>query len=179
MKRRLTGVTIALCMAFAWLTAAGPTAASFSCNSGWDHRGSGSCVAILYETPNYNGASGDWFGPNGGALALYVTSTGSLSIPDLKAVGYDVPGPDTQDYVRCDGQLISSYGTWNDCASSIRVSIDCHHAVTFYSDANYGGSIVYSFSASGSVSSMSLSKDNTISSLKITYHSVCATSAGI
>lgn len=164
-------MTVALLGAGLTITAPG-AAASLSCPSSSDVVGSGNTYAILYESPNYNDGRDVQF-PDYAQLCLKASSTGALGVPDFKAISYR-GGSGLGDGI-CDGQLATSYHTWNDCASAVRVSIDCHHKVSFYENTNYSG-LLMSFSVSGGYSSLNITTNDKFSSMRITYTSVCATS---
>lgn len=172
LRRRIAALLSASIIALGMLGATvAPVSASFTCSGdGYDWAGSGTTYVKIYELTNYN-PPGD--PANSGILCVRAPSSGSTSIPDLKTVAYTNVW-DTFSPKHCDGQLITSYGTWNDCASSVKVSMDCHHQVTAWPDANYGGTPIFAFSVSGQFS-MSIGGDNRVSSLKITYNSICQT----
>jgi hypothetical protein len=124
-------------------------------------------LGILYEGPNWPVGY-----PDGHTLCIHVPVNGSISIANLKTVAYAYDSFHENNV--CYGQLATSYGTWNDCASGVKVNFSCHYSAIFYGDANYTGGSSYSFSASGTVANLAtIGQDNIWSSLKITYHSIC------
>lgn len=42
----------------------------------------------------------------------------------------------------CDGQLFTSYGTWNDCPSSVSFNLSAPTEVCLHTDANYSGNVL-------------------------------------
>lgn len=42
----------------------------------------------------------------------------------------------------CDGQFFPSYGTWNDCPSSVSYNLTAPSQVCLSNDANYSGSVI-------------------------------------
>lgn len=160
---------VAISLLVMTMFAAGPQTASaaVTCNSNFDSIGTGTVFAVIYETSNYNSGQD---GAHSGGLCIRASSTGGINIPILKNVDYNNP-LDTS--VVCDGQLATSYNTWNDCAGSLKVSLDCHHDVDFYSSENYSG-LMYSYSASANnPGPWGIGWDNVMSSIKVIYHSVC------
>lgn len=136
---------------------ASPVAASESCPAQSTSVGSGTTWAVLY-------ANGGYGTP---ALCVKAGSTSGTAIVDLDLIGYD--------WGTCPGQGPFSGTGWNDCISSIKASVDCHHTFSLYADSNYG-SLMYSTTTTLNVSSMSLGYNDTASSVKIGYHSACITS---
>lgn len=138
--------------------------------------GSGTLYVKLFEGRNYE------TGSNTAQLCIRASGTGSTNVPDLNNVAYT----GSSDHI-CDGQLIQDYGNWNDCASSIQSQFsDCHHTITVYSGTNYTNGYTANGKGWPSWSSTvnfpdlgdpffnsSPDPNNSISSLKVTYHSVC------
>jgi hypothetical protein len=136
---------------------------------------SGHLYLKLFEGVNYE------TGTNTVQLCIRATATGSTLVPDLNNVDYP-DGSGSTDNI-CNGQLIQDFGNWNDCASSLQSQFtDCHHTVTVYSGINY----TYPYSPALSWSSTTNISDlgrivggwqpdanNSISSLKVSYHAVC------
>lgn len=177
MKRYLMAVLAASLLAVSILVASGASIvdAAFSCSAGglYDLAGSGNVYLELFETQNYNIGQD---AAHSGVLCIAAPATGSTNIPNLKNVAY------TNDYDQspahvCDGQLATSYGTWNDCTGSVKASIDCHHSFSLYKDSDYGGTLVWSGTVSAQLSFNAASND-IVSSVKITYHSACQTLVG-
>lgn len=147
-----------------------PISAAVTCPTGSDVVGSGTTYAVGYE---YHGFVADQT-PHGTTLCFKAPSTGSLAVINLKNVGYT--GSDNV----CDGQAIpTSGGTWNDCISALKVSLDCHHSATFWISSDYDSTYPF-LSVTGAWSSSDLRNqppmDEAISSVKISYHSSCVTS---
>jgi len=169
--RRLLSAVLSVALLFPVIAlSAGPVAASVSCPAGADVRGSGTTYVVLYEATNYAGV----YAPDGRALCLRAPTATSASWSSLKNVTYS--DQDGNDGV-CDGQLFTSFDTWNDCASSFKVGADCHHKVTLYQDASFGGAFL-SYTTAYNKSTLGAWND-VISSVKITYTSACATSGGV
>jgi hypothetical protein len=125
--------------------------------------GSGTLYAEAFEYANYNSGNISL-----GVLCIYAPTTGSSSSNEFKQEAFiDGYGGN-----HCDGQLATSYGSWNDCVSSIQFVSDCHHTLTFYTNSSYD-SVAWSSAATVSVSGLSFLVDNTFSSMRLTYHSAC------
>lgn len=131
----------------------------------------GSGVLVLYESSGYN-AGYTSTSAHAGTLCFRVFPTTGLSVPNLVNVPYSDSGASDI----CDGQLAGQYGTWNDCASSFKVNTDCHHTIFLYSGANYVGNIYTIDGGARNVSDLTPINNDTISSVKITYHSSCTAS---
>ena len=168
MKRLL--LVLPLVLGSLWM---GPSIAfgnGLTCPAG-DHRdigntGYSTVWFVGYESPNFNvGADAN----KNSTLCLWWNTTQSYGEPNLK----DVPLFSSEDSI-CEGQLATSWGTWNDCISSFKVYLDCHHAFSLYADANYSG-VLYSFSDTGTFTraTMPFGWDNAASSLRLTYHTLC------
>ena len=170
---RLGAFSFALILSAAWLSFASPMAASVTCNSNYDEIGSGLVNAVIYESHDYNAGQD---GAHSGGLCIRYGTTSGINIPDLKNVNYRNP-LDTGFSHICDGQLISSYGTWNDCAGSLKVTIDCHHTISFYSSANYDG-LMWSYGGENgnNPGPWGMGWDNVMSSIRVIYHSACISS---
>jgi hypothetical protein len=130
---------------------AAPVAAGNSCN------GSGSWMVVIYEN------SGFWGDPGGPGCVGF-----NASVSNLKSIPFSDGGN------TCNGQYWTSYNTWNDCTSSVKVSINCHYKVAMYKGSDYTEGTL-GFSASYNYSTMPSGWDNVISSIKITYSSICQT----
>jgi hypothetical protein len=159
--KKLTRIIVSAALALSALGIAAPSASALTCPPASDIAGDShnTLYLILYEALHYVGGTS----PDNETLCFYATTTGSLLVPNLKNIAYGAENEGV-----CDGQLLPSYGTWNDCESSLQAFSDCHHTIQLYNDAYYG-QIAWSFTSS-------TNKDNltdTISSVRITYHSSC------
>lgn len=170
MIKKIVAVAAVLALLLSVQVAVTPVSAAVACASNYDQIGSGSVMAVIYETANYNAGQD---GAHSGGLCIKASSTGSIYIPNLKNVAYRNPLDGSLAKV-CDGQLASSYGTWNDCAGSLKVAVDCHHSVLFYSSENYSG-LMWSYrnTTVGNPGPWGIGWDNVMSSVKIVYSSLC------
>lgn len=75
-----------------------------------------------YELANKNGKSANF---------------GCADISNLKNVTTNIP-PLTP----CDGQLFTSFGTWNDCPSSVSFNLSGATQVCLWNETNYTGSVI-------------------------------------
>ena len=159
--RRLISAIISVAIALPILVA--PVSA-LTCPGSSSVWGSGSTTRVIfYEAASY--VTGD---PDGQTVCVKPGS-GGYFLTDFRYKDY--PGSDGV----CDGQLATSFDTWNDCVSSFKVLGTCHWHVTFYSDRLYGGASWYISSALNR--STLGSWNDVISSMRITYSSVCQSSA--
>lgn len=171
MFKRLRAALAASLLVAASLIAFVQPAAAFSgpCSGvSYNRAGTGTLYAVAYEFAGYNpptlpGGSLPW-----GRFCIYAPSTsGSTTVLNFQQYGFiDGFGGN-----HCDGQLFNSYGTWNDCISSLQFVSDCHHTLTFYTNEGLD-SVAFSTAVSWSGSFSGL-VDNTFSSMRITYHSAC------
>ena len=181
--KRLRAFLVAAFLATAVLLpiTATPVFASLSCPNSASQiipsgsgNGSDPVGLIVYESANY--AQGY---PDGHALCFQVHTNYSTLVDNLKHVGSPCctyqwwPAFEANNV--CYGQLSTSYGTWNDCISSIKMSTTCHWTADFYLDSFYGS---YAFSMQGvqSISTVPVGQGNAISSIKLTYNTVCPAS---
>lgn len=112
--------------------------------------------------------------PNGHHVCIHQGAY-SVNIPNLKNVAYAYNS--TYEDSVCLGQLATSYGTWNDCISSIEWNLpSCHYTFAVYADANYGG-LIYSLTGpTNTWANFNGFNNDAASSIKLTYSSVCPTS---
>jgi hypothetical protein len=167
------GLAAALLALGSLFAGASGVAASYSCTAGGtlDVVGTGTGWVKLYETQDYNVGQD---GAHSGILCVRAATNGGLNLADMKGVTYS---NDSDTSATCDGQLITSHGTWNDCVGSMRVSIDCHHSVAAWDDSGFSGNLLASWSVSGQAS-FSAQRNDTMSSIKVSYHAVCQTAPG-
>ncbi len=173
MKRLLSvGLSAWLLASAMLLTMLVPSAfASLTCPSGSDdHLGplNAPVMAILYEEPYDKIAAGTY--PNGHVLCIHGQVGSSVLVPNLKNVAYTWYRG-VEDSV-CYGQLFTSYGTWNDCITGARLNAGCHWSLTLYSDSNYGSQL-FSWNSTGANPDIGAGRNNTASSLKLSYLANC------
>lgn len=171
MRHRLLTLTVSLGLVLGLFIAApiASVSGAVPCPTGGTYVGSGTVVAVIYESHDYNAGQTANFR---GALCIRAPSSGGTLIPNLGNVNY-VDGSQAD---VCDGQLLTSYGSWNDCAGSYKVSIGCHHKVYFYNGANYANLMWTVLPPGQNRATMLPGWDNTMSSIRVTYSALCATS---
>ena len=175
LRRRLAVIVTAVALSIASLVAVAPPAfASLTCPSGGtQHIGSTSdpTLVILYEnTVTSTGNSptnNDWR-----IVCIHSHAGSSWSWVNLKTLAYPSGGDGV-----CDGQLATSYGTWNDCITGLKFSADCHWSFSLYADSSFG-SLLYGWSSPHTVDDMPFGWDESASSFRLTYSSVCQSLAG-
>lgn len=67
----------------------------------------------------------------------------------------------------CDGQLFTSYGTWNDCPSSVSYSFSGATEACLNNDSNYGGSVLKLAAGTSGWGNLASSFNNQTSSIDV------------
>lgn len=173
MRLRIRAIAIAALLAVAVvLPISAPSAfASVTCPSGAKHYGSRTdpTLAVWWETGR--SSFGSVSSPHFNALCIHVaTGGGQVFISNIKtSIPFDDVGYDNV----CDGQAATSNGSWNDCFSGIQFNGGCHYYLDVWGDANFGTFLWEKNSSYSDPDLGPFGSDNAISSLKISYQSVC------
>lgn len=136
--------------------------ASIACPTFATQRGSGTNVVVLYEGTGFTNSQ-----PNHNALcmAVDINHHAGLILPNLKNIGFNDATP-------CDGQLFTSFGSWNDCITAIKLSAPCNYVFTAGLDLNLASPAV-SWQGTGSNSDLPFGTDEAISSVGLQWVSQC------